>query len=87
MVQNLVMDDIDHVEGLLRGNRVDEHVPMNPNKMLRVEHAVLVLRLYLVLDACPSTGPLTWPCVSIISVRNVWPFNWISWLNVFSMVG
>lgn len=55
VVQNLVMDDIDHVKGLLRGDRVYEHIPMDPNKVLRVEHAVLILRVYLVLDACPST--------------------------------
>lgn len=59
--------------------------------MLRVQEAVFVLHLVLVglvasfIEACKAG--LTWPAVSMISVRNVVPLCTISWLKVFSMVG
>ena len=53
VIQNLVMDDIDHIEGLLRGDRVYEHIPMDADEVLRIEHAVLILRVWLVLVVYP----------------------------------
>ena len=43
MRKNFVSDNLDHLKGLLRGDRVDEHVSMNPDRMARVENAVFVL--------------------------------------------
>ncbi len=43
MIQNFVSNNLDHLEGLRRSNRVNEHVPMNPNEMLRVQDAVFIL--------------------------------------------
>ena len=43
MVENLIPNDPDHVEGLLGGNRVDEDVAMNTDEMLRVQDAILIL--------------------------------------------
>ena len=43
MRKNFVSDNLDHLKRLLRGNRVDEHVSMNSDRMARVENAVFVL--------------------------------------------
>ena len=52
MVQDLVSDDPDHLEGLLRRDRVHEHISMDPNEMLGVQHAVFILE-----RACTSQHP------------------------------
>lgn len=44
VVENLISNGSDHLKGLPRANRVDNHVAMYTNEMLRVEHAVLILR-------------------------------------------
>lgn len=43
MVQDLVSDDAHHLEALLAAHRVDDHVAVDADKVLRVEDAVLVL--------------------------------------------
>ena len=43
VIEDLVPDDADHLEGLPRGDRVDQHVPMNPDEVLGVEDTVLIL--------------------------------------------
>ena len=43
MIQNLVPNNLDHLERLQRGDAVDEHVAMDADEVLRVEDAVLVL--------------------------------------------
>ena len=43
MVQDLVANDLHHLEALGRGDRVHEHVAMNADKVLRVQDAVLIL--------------------------------------------
>lgn len=43
MVEDLVADDGDHLKGLSGGDRVDDHVAMDTDEVLRVEDAVLVL--------------------------------------------
>lgn len=43
MVENLVADDLDHLEGLHGSNRVDENIAVDSNEVLRVQDAVLVL--------------------------------------------
>ena len=43
VVEDLVADHLDHLEGLQRGDAVDEHVAVDADKVLRVEDAVLVL--------------------------------------------
>lgn len=45
MIQNFVSDDLNHLEGLRRCYGINEHVAMNPDKMLRVEDTVLILKL------------------------------------------
>ena len=42
-VDDLVIDDMDHVEGLVICDRVHEDVSMNANGMFGVENGVLVL--------------------------------------------
>ena len=53
MIQDLVMDHVDHVERLLRSHRVHQHIAMDSNEMFRVEHTVLILRQALVPGSCP----------------------------------
>jgi hypothetical protein len=43
VVEDLVSDDACHLEALLAGDRVDDHVTVNANEMLRVEDTVLIL--------------------------------------------
>lgn len=43
VVQKLLTDDLDHLEGGLGGNRVDEHVTVDTNEVLAVHNAVLIL--------------------------------------------
>lgn len=43
VIQNLVADDACHFEALLAGNRVDNHVAMDANEVLRIEDAVFIL--------------------------------------------
>lgn len=42
-ISDLVVDDLDHVEGLSRGNRVDEDVTVYAYGMLGIEYRVLIL--------------------------------------------
>ena len=44
MVQDLIADDARHLEALLAGNGVDDHVAMDADEVLRVEDAVLILQ-------------------------------------------
>ena len=58
VVEDLLAKDSDHLEGLLRRHRVNEHVAMDTDEVLRVHDAVLVLagridyleRIVVVLD-------------------------------------
>lgn len=43
MVEDLVAQDADHVEGLLGSDGVDEHIAMDTDEMLGVEDAVFIL--------------------------------------------
>lgn len=43
VVQNLVPDDLDHLKGRHRLDRVHQHVAMDADKVLRVQDAVLIL--------------------------------------------
>ena len=43
MVQDFVPDDPNHIEGLPRGHRIDQHVTMDANEMFRVENTVFIL--------------------------------------------
>lgn len=43
VVENLVANDADHLEGLPRGDRVDEDVAMYANDVLGVENTVFIL--------------------------------------------
>ena len=42
-IDDLVVHDLDHVEGLARRHRVDEHEAMDADRVLRVQDRVLVL--------------------------------------------
>lgn len=48
VVQNFVAYDSNHVERLAGGNRVDDNVAMNPDKVLRVQNAVFILLTKLI---------------------------------------
>lgn len=43
VVEDLVADDLDHLKGLHRRNRVDEDIAVDSNEVLRVQNAVLIL--------------------------------------------
>ena len=43
VVQNLVPDNARHFEALLACDRVDDHIAMDADKMLRVEDTVFIL--------------------------------------------
>ena len=43
VVQNLVSDDLYHIEGGSRIDRVNDHVAMNANEMFGIEYAVFIL--------------------------------------------
>jgi hypothetical protein len=45
VVQNLIADDFDHFERLLIGNRVDQHVSVDTDRMAGVKDGVLILRV------------------------------------------
>lgn len=45
MVEDFIADNLHHLERLHRRNRVDEHVAMNTNKVLRIQDAVFILCL------------------------------------------
>lgn len=64
MIENFISEDPDHIKGLLRGDRVDQHVAMNANEMLGIQDAVFVLE--------PSRMPcqVRWP--AICCSRPVW---------------
>lgn len=47
MVQDLVSDDSDHVEGLSRSDRIHEHVSMDADEVFRVQLAVIVLEAHI----------------------------------------
>ena len=43
MVEDLITQDPNHLKRLPGSNRVDEHVAVNANEMLRVQDAVFIL--------------------------------------------
>jgi hypothetical protein len=43
VVEDFVADDARHFKALLTGNRVDDHVAMDADKVLRVKNAVFIL--------------------------------------------
>ena len=43
MVEDLVPQDADHLEGLPRSDGVDEHVAMDTDEVLRIQDAIFVL--------------------------------------------
>ena len=54
VVEDLVADNARHLETLLARNRVDNHVPMDANEVLRVKNAVLILVQVLAAVTCQS---------------------------------
>ena len=49
MVEDLVADNARHLEALLACNRVDDHVAMDADEVLRIEDAVLILARVIML--------------------------------------
>lgn len=49
MVEDLIADDAGHFKALLAGHRVDNHVPVDADEVFRVEYAVLILRVPVLL--------------------------------------
>ena len=43
IIQDFVMDSLDHVERVARGDRVYEHVTVNADGMFRIEDGIFVL--------------------------------------------
>lgn len=43
VVEDLVTNDLDHLKGLHRRNRVDEDIAVDSDEVLRVQNAVLIL--------------------------------------------
>lgn len=95
VVQQLLADDLDHLERGLGGNRVDKHIAMDANEVLAVHDAVLILpstqkvnsQRRSIAGQGNGCAQLTCPAVSIISVENSWPLYFITLEKVFSMVG
>lgn len=54
VIENLVSNYADHLEGLLGGDRVDQHVAMNADEVLRVEDTVLILGERVRVDVAQS---------------------------------
>lgn len=50
MIENLISDDARHLEALLACNRVDNHVTVDANKVLRIEDAVFILKWGMVVS-------------------------------------
>lgn len=48
VIENLVSNYADHLEGLLGGDRVYQHVAMNADEVLRVQYAVLILQEFII---------------------------------------
>ena len=43
MVEDLIADDARHLEALFAGDRVDDHVTVDADEVLRVEDTVFIL--------------------------------------------
>lgn len=43
MIQDLIPNDAHHLEALLAADGVDNHVPMNADKVFRIENRVFIL--------------------------------------------
>jgi hypothetical protein len=43
MIQNLISNNPHHLKTLLARHRINKHIPMNPNKMLRIQDTVFIL--------------------------------------------
>lgn len=43
VVQQLLTDDLDHLEGGLGSHRVDKHIAVNADEVLAIHDAVLIL--------------------------------------------
>lgn len=69
------MNDLNHFERLLRGDRVHKDETMNPNGVFVVQDGVLVLyRGDLSLSGHKQTADLTCPAVSMMSHSNSTPW-------------
>lgn len=56
MVQDLIANDARHLKALFVGNRVDNHVAMNADKVLGVENAVFILEGGTRVSGCSVTA-------------------------------
>lgn len=74
MIQDLLPDDADHFEGLLRGDRVDDHVAVDTDEVFGVEDGVFVLefvvRVCVGMTYCPRSASLT-KCAQIFVVTHL----------------
>jgi len=44
VIQNLISDNLNHLKRLRGSNRVNQHIPMNANEVLRVQNRIFILR-------------------------------------------
>ena len=61
MIQDFISDDLNHLKGLRRCYGIHEHVPMDPNEMLRVEDTVFILKFPSDLPFCTRERHLILP--------------------------
>lgn len=47
VIENLVADDLYHLERLHRSNRIHQDVPMDPNKVLGIKYTIFILEQQL----------------------------------------
>lgn len=66
VVENLVAYYAGHLEALLVGDRVDDHVAVDADEVLRVEDAVLVLK-----GSIAVSGGSLWLCPSHDGLEDV----------------
>lgn len=48
VVEDFISNNANHLEGLLGGDRVYQHVAMNADEVLRVEYTVLILQDFVI---------------------------------------
>lgn len=59
VVEDLVTENANHVERLLGGDRVDQNIAVNANKVFRVQNAVFILVIIMLTLAAYSSSFLS----------------------------
>jgi hypothetical protein len=59
VIQDFISDNLHHLKRLRRSYRVDKHVAMNPNEVLRIENTVFILLGHASASASALNQPQT----------------------------